>query len=106
MPPVVATPLRLLAGWEFSIGPDKTFSALWAIADTTTRDMLLVIHREACAALVRVLDEAAYVRRGAGRHTVAARSGGAVRGGYPHHITQRRPATARPLPDRQHRPGA
>ena len=66
MPPVVASPLRLLAGWEFSIGPDKTFSALWAIADAGTRDMLLAIHREACAAMVRVLDSAAYVRRGAG----------------------------------------
>ena len=66
MPLVVGSSRRLLAGWEFSIGPDKTFSALWAIADTRTRDRLLVIHREACAALVRVLDEAAYVRRGAG----------------------------------------
>ena len=66
MPPVVASPLRLLAGWEFSIGPDKTFSALWAIADGETRDMLLAIHREACAAMVRVLDWAAYLRRGAG----------------------------------------
>lgn len=66
MPPVVATPLRLLAGWEFSIGPDKTFSALWATADARTGDMLLAIHREACAAMVGVLDSAAYVRRGAG----------------------------------------
>ena len=66
MPSVVASPLRLLAGWEFSIGPDKTFSALWAIADGETRDMLLAIHREVCAAMVRVLDSAAYLRRGAG----------------------------------------
>lgn len=66
MPPVVASSLRSLAGWEFSIGPDKTFSALWAIADANTSDMLLEIHREACAAMVAVLDSAAYVRRGAG----------------------------------------
>ena len=65
-PPLVASSRRLLAGWEFSIGPDKTFSALWAIADAGTRDMLLAIHREACAAMVGVLDSAAYVRRGAG----------------------------------------
>lgn len=66
MPPVVASSLRSLAGWEFSIGPDKTFSALWAMADARTGDMLLAIHREACAAMVGVLDSAAYVRRGAG----------------------------------------
>ena len=66
MPPVVALAMRLVAGVEFSIGPDKTFSALWAIADARTRNMLLGIHREACDAVVRVLDTAAYVRRGAG----------------------------------------
>ena len=66
MPPVVALAMRLVAGVEFSIGPDKTFSALWAIADARTRKMMLEIHREACAAVVRVLDSAAYVRRGAG----------------------------------------
>ena len=66
MPTVVVLAQRLIAGWEFSIGPPKTFSALWAIADSRTRSMLLEIHREACAAVVRVLDTAAYVRRGAG----------------------------------------
>ena len=66
MPPVVVLAQRLIAGWEISIGPPKTFSAVWAIADARTRRMMLEIHREACAAVVRVLDTAAYVRRGAG----------------------------------------
>ena len=66
MPPVVVLAQRLVAGWELSIGPPKTFSALWAIADARTGRMMLEIHREACAAVVRVLDSAAYVRRGAG----------------------------------------
>ncbi len=66
MPPVVVSALRSVAALEFSIGPDKTFSALWAIADAHTRSMMLAIHRESCAAMVRVLDTAAYVRRGAG----------------------------------------
>ena len=65
-PPVVVRANRKIAAVEFSIGPDKTFSAWWAIADARTRRMMLAIHREACAAVVRVLDSAAYVRRGAG----------------------------------------
>ena len=66
LPPVVVNAIREIAAGEFSIGPDKTFSAVWAIADARTRKMMLEIHREACAAVVRVLDSAAYVRRGAG----------------------------------------
>ena len=66
LPPVVVNANREMAAVEVSIGPDKTFSAWWAIADAPTRRMMLEIHREACAAVVRVLDSAAYVRRGAG----------------------------------------
>ena len=64
MPPVVVSANREIAGWEFSIAPDKTFSAMWAISDARTQSEMLKIHRAAVQALVRVLDTSAFVRRG------------------------------------------
>ena len=64
MPPVVASANREIAGWEFSIAPDKTFSALWAIADSRTQREMLKIHLAGVQAMVKVLDTSAFVRRG------------------------------------------